>query len=716
MRYVMLLIAFVISFSVFGQINYTAHDTIVPYQAAFGYGTNAGWFPPHSNWQISSLAAGDASLGLTGAGCRSIRGTIPHDFITNYGLFADMYYWQHNNSLGLRDNVAFIGFPHSSVEENILSCNGASCPVHNIPHKPGTFRGMYLPIWDGGANGTPVNDANTYAKYVYDIVTNYKDYVRFWEVWNEPDFSFSSNAYAPASNPNSWWNRSNFECDCPCMGGTIFDYIRLLRISWEVIKSVDSTAYVCTGGLGYPGFLDAVLRYTDNPADGSVTSAYPHKGGAYFDVMSFHVYPQYTPEVVRWSNSLGRMEYNRHSDGAANGVRGKKLEMQNVLHNRGYNGLLYPEKEWIITEYNISRRIYGDLVGGEETQRNFMLKTQVLQQLDGVRQSYVYGLAEKQPLGSASSSFDLMGIYEALTNRPLNQPLTSAGVANHSLSQVLQGAVVDKNRTAQLLLPSGVRGAAFNHGTHYTYVLWAETLTDRSELATASYSFPASLGITSLQKRQWNVSQTGITETILSQNISLSGTPAFFTELASLPVSLIDFSATLMEDDKVELRWETAFEQENDLFIVERSADGSLFEKLLELPARNSSNGASYLEFDRQPLQGEQWYRLSQQDLDGSITRLKTVSLHVGEPGFGLVLDKKVLQTGEAIAVSWSLDDHEPATLSLMAIEGRKMISLNIEEKRGEARLSSSGLAPGLYWLVLRSNSGRIAKKIQLYR
>ena len=716
MRYVSLLVAFVISLSSFGQINYTAHDSIIPYQGAFGYGTNAGWFPPHSNWQVSSLAAGDANLGLTGAGCRSIRGAIPHDYVTNYGLTADLNYWQHNQAVGLRDNVAFIGFPHSSMEDPHLSCGGVTCPVHALPHKPGNFSGLYLPIWDGGANGTPVNESNTYAKYVYDIATTYKDYVRFWEIWNEPDFSFSGNAYAPPSDPNSWWNRSNFECDCPCMAGTIFNYIRLLRVSWEVIKSVDSTAYICTGGLGYPSFLDAVLRYTDNPVDGSVSAAYPHTGGAWFDVMSFHVYPQYSHEVRHWSSSQGGMVYNRHSDGAANGVRGKQQEMEAVLFARGYNGTVFPEKEWILTEHNISRRVFSDLVGGEEAQRNFMLKTLVLQQLDDVKQSYVYGLAEKQPLGSASSSFDLMGIYEALTNRPLNQPLTSAGVANRSLSMVLQGAMVDKTRTAQLGLPAGVRGVAFNHGSHYSYVLWAETQTDRSEAASASYSFPPSLGISSLQKRQWNVSQTGITETVLPQNVILSGTPAFFTELASLPVSLIDFSATLIEDDKVVLRWETTHEQENDRFIVERSADGVLFEKLLEVPARNTNNGAVYLEFDEKPLQGEQWYRLSQRDQDGSLNRLKTVSLYVGESAFGLILDKKFLQAGEAIAVSWSLADAEMAVLSLMSIEGKKMISLELEELRGETMLSTSGLAPGLYWLVLKSSTKRATKKIQLYK
>ena len=58
-------------------------------------------------------------------------------------------------------------------------------------------------------------------------------------------------------------------------------------------KKVDPSCFVSSGGLGYPEFLDAILRYTDNPTDGSVTADYPAYGGAYFDWDSYHQYPQY---------------------------------------------------------------------------------------------------------------------------------------------------------------------------------------------------------------------------------------------------------------------------------------------------------------------------------------------------------------------------------------------------------------------------------------
>lgn len=69
-------------------------------------------------------------------------------------------------------------------------------------------------------------------------------------------------------------------------------YIRTLRISYEVIKSVDPDALVAVGGLGWPSFLDVICRYTDEPFEGGEEpDRYPLKGGAYFDCMSFDSYP-----------------------------------------------------------------------------------------------------------------------------------------------------------------------------------------------------------------------------------------------------------------------------------------------------------------------------------------------------------------------------------------------------------------------------------------
>ena len=52
----------------------------------------------------------------------------------------------------------------------------------------------------------------------------------------------------------------------------LFEYIRLLRVTRAAARLADPGARIAVGGLGYPSFLSALLRYTDNPDDGSVSA------------------------------------------------------------------------------------------------------------------------------------------------------------------------------------------------------------------------------------------------------------------------------------------------------------------------------------------------------------------------------------------------------------------------------------------------------------
>ena len=80
--------------------------------------------------------------------------------------------------------------------------------------------------------------------------------------------------------------------------------------------------------------------------------------------------------------------------------------------------------------------------------------------------------------------------------------------------------------------------------------------------------------------------------------------------MISLPVSLIDFKAT-KENDVVRLSWSTQSEVNNEYFTVERSSDGVFFKEILTQPGAGNSNiQNSYQDFDQQPNQGYNYYRL----------------------------------------------------------------------------------------------------------
>jgi len=96
--------------------------------------------------------------------------------------------------------------------------------------------------------------------YVEKVVTRYKDKVRHWEVWNEPDLS-----------PRFWPNRDDGE-----------NYARLLSATYEKIKEIDpgiSVVYAGTAGIPM-SFIEK-----------------SYIAGARFDKMSVH---PYRPLLTTW--------------------------------------------------------------------------------------------------------------------------------------------------------------------------------------------------------------------------------------------------------------------------------------------------------------------------------------------------------------------------------------------------------------------------------
>lgn len=519
---------------IFGQApTTTANDVIPTWNDHFRYGVNPGYYPTWNDDKfLANIAAGNTSLGIEGAGVTAFRASLPEHFVNQWGYNVRVSAFQHYEMVGMDNHTVFLQEPESAHQDMTAHCAGQQSLM---------FANLYEDIWDGGANGTPVNDDNYYAVYVYNVVETYKDYVDYWEIMNEPDLSYSSNAWQLPGVPGNWWENDPAPCDI-AIKAPIQYYIRTMRIAYEVIKSLDANATITTGGLGYPSFLHAILRNTDNPVDGSVNTDYPHTGGAYFDVMSYHVYPHLSCYRV-WNNTLGQFEYIRHSDAAADCIVDFKNNMEAVLLDFGYDGITYPEKRWIITESNVPRKGLNtspENYGTEELQRNWLIKAMVAAQLNDIEQVHLFRLGERQDLATATWEFDLMGLYKnLLTASPYNQEYTDEGIAMRTMSETLSGMFVDQAKTNAMNLPSNIKGAAFvDAAGNYTYVLWAVTQTDMSEVANATYGFPASFNITSLQKTNWSASVDGISSTINSQNINLTGEPIFLVADTSCPPTL----------------------------------------------------------------------------------------------------------------------------------------------------------------------------------
>ncbi len=500
----------------------TANDAIPPFQGSFGYGTNMGYYPPHYyDMELAALAHGTPDGKLPGVGVTTIRPGLYAHFLEEWGYDIRKKHFKFYDSIGLKDNVVILGFPSKEQRDPSFYCPGVESEV---------FKDLYEPIWDSGENGTPVNEKNPYALYVWKAVKMYGPHVKYWEVWNEPDLDMVGNAWKEPGMDRNWWENIPTPCETK-LRAPIYFYVRMLRISYEIIKTLEPTDYVCVGGLGYPSYLNLIMRFTDNPFDGSETSRYPLKGGAYFDVMSYHSYPHIDNSLRTWDNSKNGFRYFRHSDAAIDGVWKQADQFDKVLKKYGYDGKKYPEKEWLITEVNIPRKAFGDFIGSDAAQTHFMIKTLITAQMRNVRQVHIYSLADEVPEAEANNEFSFMGLFKNLKNTKYGQgDMNSVASGYKATSDLLRGKKYNANLTAQLKLPPNIRGGVFTDKSANTvYALWAVTDRDMDENATAMYTFPASMGLNKLEEKKWRSGSHVSRVVVDASEVRLGSSPSFFT-------------------------------------------------------------------------------------------------------------------------------------------------------------------------------------------
>ena len=204
-----------------------------------------------------------------------------------------------------------------------------------------------------------------------------------------------------------------------------------------------------------------------------------------------------------------------------------------------------------------------------------------------------------------------------------------------------------------------------NDGTN-GYELWASNGTVNGTLMIADLNAGASSGSPT------NFKQIG-TNMYFTANNGATGQELFSFDLTTLslplPVELLDFAATLQEDQTVALNWITGQELNHDYFEVERKSATGHFESLYRLEGQGSSfNQSHYQATDFQPMVGNNLYRLKQVDLDGSVHYSHLVNVFVGKQGLRLLAFPNPCRDRVRVEVSGC--DH-PQSLELRNLQGQ---------------------------------------------
>ncbi len=184
------------------------------------------------------------------------------------------------------------------------------------------------------------------------------------------------------------------------------------------------------------------------------------------------------------------------------------------------------------------------------------------------------------------------------------------------------------------------------------------------------------------------------------------GNPVYVRLASALPVTLVSFGAERVSGG-VRLRWQTAAEINSAFFAVETSLNpAGEWQELQRQPAAgNSTTARTYEYLDYRTVAGLRYYRLRQQDEDGSVHYSAVVTAHVAGTG---ELTAYPNPFGTELRVA--LPAAEAATLRLYNLAGQLVQEQPVPAGQTGAELPATALRPGVYLLEWRAASGQVAR------
>ena len=273
-------------------------------------------------------------------------------------------------------------------------------------------------------------------------------------------------------------------------------------------------------------------------------------------------------------------------------------------------------------------------------------------------QAMFYGATSfNQNLGS----WNLSSIPASSTTA-MSTMLSNSGLDCTNYSLTLQGWADNLGRTT----PNGIRLSTTTNGLSYNND--AAITTAHSELIADS----------------WTITDNGSDACIVP---------------TATPVTLLGFTAQKQGNTTL-LQWQTATESNNKGFAVQRSSDGQNWQIIGFVNSKaangNSAQPLSYQYTDNAPLSGINYYRLQQQDLDGTVGYSGVVNIN-----FGIL--QPTIRPNPA-STQFTVTVGANSNFQLINIGGSIILKGSL--KAGDNNINVSSLADGVYVLhVVAGNS-----------
>lgn len=181
---------------------------------------------------------------------------------------------------------------------------------------------------------------------------------------------------------------------------------------------------------------------------------------------------------------------------------------------------------------------------------------------------------------------------------------------------------------------------------------------------------------------------------------------------ALLPVKLVKFDAEAISDN-VLLQWQTASEENNEGFRIERSGDGRSWQDIAFVRGNGTtSEGHKYAHTDDQPLSGTNYYRLKQVDYDGIFEYSPTVAVKTRSGNLDISLHPNPA-TGRAF-LELGADFSGQAVIHLYSLLGERLKTqvLTLERGAHSVEIELSGLPAGVYLTEVIAGENRWQERL----
>lgn len=185
-----------------------------------------------------------------------------------------------------------------------------------------------------------------------------------------------------------------------------------------------------------------------------------------------------------------------------------------------------------------------------------------------------------------------------------------------------------------------------------------------------------------------------------------------------LPIELMELKANCSDDDKPVIEWVTMSETNNAFFTLLRSTDGLDWESVATISGAGNSNSSLYYFYnDQSAPEGTLYYKLMQQDFDGTETETGVVQVNcsgqmaANSSGMNVYSDNEHL-----VHVTFNADKQEELVFRLFDIRGRLVVQEQVVSSEGMNHfvLNVRPVAEASYVMTITNSERTESKKFFL--